>query len=366
MKIDFVDLKKQYLSIKPEIDAAISRVLNNTSFILGKEVEDFEKDFAEFCGTTYAIGVSSGTDALRLSLRALGISSGDEVITVANTFIATTLAISDCGAKPVLVDCNSEYNIDINKIEAAITPRTKAIIPVHLYGQPADMGPIMKIAEKYNLKVVEDACQAHGAEYKSKKVGNLGHVACFSFYPGKNLGAYGDGGAITTNSSELAEKIMLLREYGQKKKYHHVLKGYNCRLDALQAAILSVKLKYLQDWNQARLEKAVIYTNLLTSLSGIITPKEMPNIKPVYHLYVIRTKERDKLLSILKEHGVSAGIHYPIPIHCQKAYTELGYPAGSFPVAEKYASEIISLPIFPELSFDEIKYIVEILKKSLK
>jgi dTDP-4-amino-4,6-dideoxygalactose transaminase/methionyl-tRNA formyltransferase len=366
MKVNFVDLKKQYLSIKPEIDAAISRVLDNTSFILGSEVSDFEKNFALFCRAKHCVSLSSGTDALRLALKALGVGPGDEVITQANTFIATTLAISDCGATPVLIDCDPKtYNIDVNKIESAITKKTKVLLPVHLYGQTADMNKILELAQRYDLKVVEDACQAHGAEYKGRRTGTLGHIACFSFYPGKNLGAYGDGGAITTNDSELAEKILLLRDYGQKQKYHHLFKGYNCRLDSLQAAILNVKLKYIEEWNEKRRKNAALYSKLLSSVPGVVIPNSHPDFKHVYHLYVIRTGIRDKLLEFLKNSNIFAGIHYPIPIHLQKAYEELGYKKGSFPVTEKFADEILSLPMFPELTEEEIIFVVETIKKAL-
>ena len=361
--ISFVDLKRQYISIKDEIDPAIKKVIDNASFILGKDVEDFEKNFASYCQTKYCVGVSSGTDALHLALRALNIGSGDEVIVPANTFIATALGVSYTGATPVLVDCNThDYNIDVAKIEGAITARTKAIMPVHLYGQPADMSPILDIAKKHNLNVVEDACQAHGAEYIGKKCGSLGTIGCFSFFPGKNLGAYGDGGAVTTNDPEIDEKIRLLRDYGQKKKYHHELKGFNNRLDAMQAAILNTKLRHLDKWNNQRRKNAKLYNELLANAERIITPVEREDTKHVYHLYVIRSKIRGRLAEHLQSKGISVGIHYPIPIHMQKAYLDVGYEKGSFPVTEEYSGTILSLPMFAELNEEEIKYIVQNIK----
>ena len=361
--ISFVDLKRQYISIKDEIDPAIKKVIDNASFILGKDVEDFEKNFASYCQTKYCVGVSSGTDALHLALRALNIGSGDEVIVPANTFIATALGVSYTGATPVLVDCNThDYNIDVAKIEGAITARTKAIMPVHLYGQPADMSPILDIAKKHNLNVVEDACQAHGAEYIGKKCGSLGTIGCFSFFPGKNLGAYGDGGAVTTNDPEIDEKIRLLRDYGQKKKYHHELKGFNSRLDAMQAAILNTKLRHLDKWNNQRRKNAKLYNELLANAERIITPVEREDTKHVYHLYVIRSKIRGRLAEHLQSKGISVGIHYPIPIHMQKAYLDVGYEKGSFPVTEEYSGTILSLPMFAELNEEEIKYIVQNIK----
>lgn len=359
MKVRFVDLNKQYHSIKNEIDEAIDRVISNSSFILGKEVENFEQNFADFCQTKYCLGVASGTEALSLALEALGIQSGDEVITQANTFIATVLAISRLGARPILVDCDPEdYTIDVNKIESVITEKTKAIIPVHLYGQPADMNSIIQIAEKHDLTIVEDACQAHGAEINGRRVGSLGKIACFSFYPGKNLGAYGDGGAITTDDPEIAERIRLLRDYGQKKKYYHCLKGYNSRLDALQAAVLDVKLKHLERWNNRRKKNASLYNEFFSGVDSVVCPSEREDVSHIYHLYVIRTDKREEVMFALNEAGIQCGIHYPIPIHYQEAYMDLGYPKGSFPVTERYADEILSLPMFPELSEDEIRTVV--------
>jgi len=360
-KILLVDLKGQYLNFKKEIDQAIQKVIDNSDFILGKEVELFEKEFASFSEAKYGIGVASGTEALHLSLLALGVGPGDEVITAANTFVATVLAISYTGARPVLVDINPDnYNLDVSLIKKAITKRTKAIIPVHLFGQPAGMDSIMEVAKEYNLEVIEDACQAHGAEYKGKKVGSIGDVGCFSFYPGKNLGAYGDGGMVLTNNEEIAQKVRMLRNYGSRVKYHHEFKGFNSRLDTIQATILRVKLKRLEEWNEARRRHALRYNELLKD-AKVIIPKEEDYAKHVYHLYVIRIKERNKMLEYLKSKGIFAGIHYPIPIHLLRAYQDLGYKKGSFPLTEKYANEILSLPMYPELSEEQINYIAEVI-----
>jgi dTDP-4-amino-4,6-dideoxygalactose transaminase len=362
MNVPFVDLRREYSLIKDEINTKINEVLQSGHFILGENVKAFEKEFSNYCNAKYGVGVASGTDALLLSLKALDIKEGDEVITVANTFTATVDAISRSGATPVLVDINPEtYNITVEKIKSKITDKTKVIIPVHLYGQPADMDPILEISEKYDLKVVEDACQAHGAEYKGRMVGSLGDAACFSFYPSKNLGAYGDGGMVVTNNEEIVEKIKMLREYGQSKKYHHDLIGYNSRLDEIQAAVLRVKLKYLDKNNEERRKHAKLYNELLVNTS-LFTPIELPYVKHVYHLYVIRCKERDKLQQFLSSRGVSTGIHYPIPVHLQKAYSYLGYRLGAFPIVEKYANEILSLPMFPQLMGEEIEYVCDCIK----
>jgi len=361
--IPFVDLKAQYDSIKDEIDNAIQNVLNTTSFIMGEELKKFEVEFARFCDSKYAIGVANGSDALILALRACGIGEGDELITVPHTFIATTEAISNVGGKVIFVDIDPKtYTIDVSKIEEKITEETKAIIPVHLYGQSVDMDPIMKLARKYNLKVIEDAAQAHGAEYKGKKVGSIGDVGCFSFYPGKNLGAYGDAGIVVTNNEEIAEKIKLLRNHGRiTKKYEHDIEGYSSRLDNLQAAILRVKLKYLNKWNDKRRNNAKKYNELLSNINGITTPYEADYAKHVYHLYVIRVEKerRDKLKEELKSKGVATGIHYPIPLHLQPAYNYLGYKKGDFPVTEECSQNILSLPMYAELSDKQILKIVE-------
>ena len=365
--IPFVDLKAQYDSIKDEIDEAIQNVLNNTSFIMGEELKKFEVEFARFCDVKYAIGVANGSDALILALRACEIGEGDEVITVPHTFISTAEAISNVGGKVVFVDINPKtYTIDVSKIKEKINEKTKAIIPVHLYGQPTDMDPIMELARKYNLKVIEDAAQAHGAEYKGKKVGSIGDVSCFSFYPGKNLGAYGDAGIVVTDNEEIAEKVKLLRNHGRiTKKYEHEIEGYSSRLDNLQAAILRVKLRHLNKWNESRRENAQKYNELLNNIGGIITPYEAEYAKHVYHLYVIRTENRDKLREELKSKGMATGIHYPIPLHLQPAYNYLGYKRGDFPVTEKTSQEILSLPMFAELSGNQIGEIVQLIRNHM-
>lgn len=365
--INLFDLKKQYLPIKEEIDEAIREVIESSSFVLGQKVEEFENNFSNYCNAKYSVGVSSGTDALYLSLKALGIGLGDEVITTTYTFIGTVLAISKCGAKPVLIDCEKEdYNISVKQIESAITEKTKAIIPVHLYGQPVNMDYLLELAKKYNLNIIEDACQAHGAEYKGKRIGSIGKISCFSFYPTKNLGGYGDGGAITTNDFDLAEKIKLLRNCGQKIKYHSIEKGDNCRLDELQATVLNVKLKYLDRWNEQRRENAKLYNELLDDEKNIITPFEKNDVKHMYHLYVIRTQIREKLIEGLKSKGISTGVSYPIPVHLQDAYKDLGYNKESFPNAIECSENILSLPIFPELEKQEIEFIVKSIKEIIK
>jgi dTDP-4-amino-4,6-dideoxygalactose transaminase len=367
MEIPFVDLTRQYNSIKEEIDIAVRDTIASSRFILGENVELFEKEFAGYCGTRYAIGVASGTDALNLAIEALGIRQGYEVITVANSFIATADAISRVMASPILVDVDQEsYNIDTNQIREKITPKTKAIIPVHLYGQPADMDRISEIAEKNDLKIIEDACQAHGALYKGKKAGSFGNIACFSFYPAKNLGAYGDAGAVVTNDRELAEKIRALRDYGQTRKYHHEIIGHNSRLDEIQAAILRVKLKYLDQWNESRRSHANKYNELLGEISGIETPTEKDFASHIYHLYVIRHEKRDELREWLNSKGVATGIHYPKPIHLQNAYKHLGYGEGSFPITERYSKEVLSLPMFPELTEEEIDTVVKLIESFMK
>lgn len=362
LQVPFVDLKVQRAALKDEIDAALEKVMANTAFILGPDVAEFEKNFAAFSEVGHAVGVDSGTSALEMALRAFDIGSGDEVITAANTFIATVLAISYVGATPVLVDIDPEtYNINVDLIEDAITERTKAIMPVHLYGQPADMDSIMAIAEKHDLVVIEDAAQAHGARYKGKRAGSIGHAAGFSFYPAKNLGAYGDGGMVVTNDPKIAEKVRHLRNYGQTEKYHHVVQGFNRRLDTMQAAVLRVKLPYLDDWNAARRAAAERYDELL--LKAEMQLPVVPDFaEPVWHLYVVRVEDRDAMRAYLSEHGVSTGIHYPIPIHLQPAYEALGYEAGSFPVTEKYAGEILSLPMYPEIPPEYLEYVYSTIK----
>ena len=363
MKIQFVDLRQDYQEIKEEINQAIQRVLESGWFILGKELEAFEKEFAKYIGVKHVIGVNSGSDALYLSVKALGIGKGDEVITVSHTFISTVDAITRNGAKPVFVDIDPEtYTMDVSQIEKKITERTKAIIPVHLYGHPADMDPIMEIAEEYGLYIIEDASQAHGAEYKGRKVGSIGHVACFSFYPTKNLGAYGDGGAIVTNDDELAENLRMLRNYGSSKKYYHDFVGVNSRLDEIQAAVLRVKLGHLDEWNEKRRKIAKLYNELLED-SDVITPIEKEWAKHVYHLYVIRHRERDKLHQYLLKNGIKTQIHYPVPVHLQKAYLDLGIRA-KLPVTERISREILSLPMFPYLTDAEIEKIAMVVKNA--
>lgn len=355
--IPFLDLKSQYASIKEEIDAAIQNTVNHGQFILGQNVEAFEEEFARYCGVRYCVGVSSGTSALFLGLVACGIGQGDEVITTTNTFISTALAISYTGAKPIFIDIDPEtYNIDVSRIEEKITSRTKAIIPVHLYGQPADMEPITKLAQKYGLKVIEDACEAHGAEYKGRKTGSLGGCGCFSFYPTKNLGSYGDGGAVVTNDGEIAGKIASLRNYGQRARYYHDLIGFNARLDEIQAAILRVKLHHLDDWNERRRRNASYYNELLKH-AAVVLPKEADYAKHVYCLYVIRTKNREDLQLHLSREGIMTLIHFPVPIHLQKAYESLQYRRGDFPVAEECADEVLSLPVYPEMEREWIERI---------
>jgi dTDP-4-amino-4,6-dideoxygalactose transaminase len=366
MQIPLVDLRTQYRKLKDEIDPAIQAVLDKCNFILGNEVADFEQAFARFVGVRHGIGVSSGTEALHLALRAAGVGPGDEVITAANTFIATVLAISLTGARPVLVDCEPEgYEIDVNQLAVSVTERTKAIIPVHLYGQCADMEPILELAERKGLVVIEDAAQAHGAEYKGRSAGSMGVLGCFSFYPGKNLGAYGDGGIVVTGDDELAEKLRLLRNWGSVVKYEHPVVGFNSRLDTVQAAVLNVKLKYLPKWNEARRQCARIYTDLLSAEPMVIAPRTMPYGTHVFHLYVVQVPHRDEVLKGLHAAGIGAGVHYPIPVHLQGAYESLGYTEGDFPNAERLAKRCLSLPLFPELEEDQIAAVVETLRDQL-
>lgn len=364
-KIPFVDLSAQYATIAAEVNPAMQSVIDSCAFILGPEVKKFEEEFAQFCDVKYAVSVDSGTSAIELALRAFEIGPGDEVIAPANTFIATVLPITQLGAKPVLVDHDPvTYTIDVNKIEAAITEQTRAIIPVHLYGQPADMDPILEIAKRHHLIVIEDACQAHGARYKGKRVGGIGDVAAFSFYPGKNLGAYGDGGMVTTNDAKTDDKLRLLRNYGQRKKYHHEEIGYNHRLDSLQAAVLRVKLPRLDDWNAARRDHARLYSRLLEGL-GVNTPTVADYSEPVWHLYVLRVEHREGLQAFLAERNIDTGIHYPIPIHLQQAYEYLGYQRGDFPVTEAYADRLVSLPMYAELTDEMIHFVVDSIKAFL-
>lgn len=347
--VPFVDLKAQYLSIKDEIDAAVIDVLGSTQFVLGSAVANFESLFGPYCGAQHAVGVNSGTSALHLALLAAGVGRGDEVITTPFTFIATVSAIDYCGARPVFVDCDpASFTIDPARIEAAITPRTKAIVPIHLYGQPADMDPIMDIAARHGLTVIEDAAQAHGAEYRGHRVGGIGHLGCFSFYPGKNLGAYGEGGAVTTNDPELARIVRILRDWGAEQKYHHDLKGFNYRLEGVQGAVLGVKMAHIERWTEQRRAVAARYDEGLAG-TAVRLPVSFDDRRHVYHVYAVRTTDRDGLQRFLGERDIHTGIHYPIPVHLQKAFAELGHGVGDFPESEAAAREVLSLPMFPEL-----------------
>jgi dTDP-4-amino-4,6-dideoxygalactose transaminase len=397
MEIPFLDLKTPHLELEEELVEVFRECLRNASFVGGGQVQAFEEEFAQFCETKYCVAVHSGTDALRFALIAAGIGPGDEVITVPNTFIATTEAISQTGATPAFVDIDEQtYNMDPNKLESYLkirqsqgvsrkvlnqnspltpnashlTPRPAAVLPVHLYGQPADMDSILEIAQRYGLIVIEDACQAHGALYYSekgkkwRKAGSMGIAAAFSFYPGKNLGACGEGGAVTSNNEEIAQKIRMLRDHGQAKKYYHEFEGYNGRLDAIQCGILRIKLKHLSDWNEKRRQNASLYTQHLT-LDTVIPPYEPEWTKAVYHLYIIRTQKRDELQKYLSENGINTGLHYPIPLHLQNAYKRSGLTNGSYPVTEKVSNEILSLPMFPNLAGEQIEYVSQKIKAFL-
>ena len=355
--VPFVDLKAQYQTIRDEIHAAVDTVFESTQFILGDALDTFERAFATYLGVKHAIGVGSGVDALKIALEAAGVGAGDEVIIPANTFIATALAVSATGAKPVLVDCREDtYQIDPDLIGPAITPRTRVIMPVHLYGQSADMNAIVEIARSHGLLVIEDAAQAHGTRFMRQPCGTFGLAGCFSFYPGKNLGAYGDGGAIVTNDDEFAQKVSRLRNYGQQQKYVHVEKGTNSRPDTVQAAILNVKLRHLDEWNAARHAHAAVYSDSLAN--DLIVPTLDPRSTHTFHLYVVRTPHRDKLQKHLASLGIQTGIHYPIPIHLQEAYSDLGFRRGAFSVTETLAVEIVSLPMYAELSQQQIEFVV--------
>lgn len=357
--VPFLDLKAQYVTIRDEVRQAIDGVLESCQYALGSEVAAFEKEFAAFCSTQYAIGVNSGTSALHLALLAAGVGPGDEVITVSHTFVATVAAIWYTGAKPVLVDIDPvSFTMDPAKLDAAITPRTKVIMPVHLYGQPADMDPILECARRHNVLVIEDAAQAHGAEYKGRRCGSMGDMGCFSFYPGKNLGAYGEGGAVVTNNPEYNRVIRMLRDWGAEKKYHHVLKGYNYRMEGIQGAVLRVKLRRLQQWNDGRRAHAERYRALLAG-SGVGIPSEMSYGRHVYHVYAIRTKRRVALQQFLQEKQIQTGIHYPIPVHLLEAYRDLGYAKGSLPYTEQAADEVLSLPMCAELSPAQVQEVAE-------
>jgi dTDP-4-amino-4,6-dideoxygalactose transaminase len=360
--IPFNDLQAQYRSIKPDIDAAVLAVFDKAQFILGPAVTAFEHDFAAFSRTSEAVGVNSGTSALHLSLLAAGVGPGDEVITVPYTFVATVSAIEYAGAKPVFVDVEPDYwTMDPAKLEAAITPRTKAIIPVHLYGQPADMDPILAIARTHKLTVVEDACQSHGAEYHGRRCGSMGEIGCFSFYPGKNLGAYGEGGAVVTNDAAIAAKIRLLRSWGEEVRYEHKYRGFNYRMDGVQGAVLGVKLRHLETWTEARRAHAKLYDELLATTPAQ-RPVERPGSRHVYHIYVVRLVDRDRWRQRLTDAGIQSGVHYPIPVHLQPAYADLGYGRGDFPVSECVAGEVLSLPMFPEMTRQQIEAVAAVLR----
>ncbi len=363
MKIPVFDLKRQYEGLKTELDSAFTTVFESGIFILGENVRLFEEEFANYLGAGFAVGVGSGTEALHLSLKAFDIGSGDEVITVPNTAVPTISAISFAGARPVLVDITPDtYTIDTKKIEKKITNKTKAILPVHMYGHPSEMEQIMKLAEAYNLRVIEDACQSHGTQYNGKNAGTIGDMGCFSFYPTKNLGAYGDGGIVVTNSEELYNKLIMLRNYGEVSKFTSKIEGFNSRLDEIQAAVLRVKLKHLDTWTNRRREIATLYLQLLYN-SNVQLPCERQWAKHVYHLFVIRTNKRDALKGYLQERGVGTQIHYPIPIHMQEAYKKFGYKAGEFPISERNAGEILSLPIYPELTKEEIETVAGLISE---
>lgn len=358
MKVPFLDLRASYIEIKDELDAAYHRVMESGWYILGEEVEAFGREFAAYCGVKYCVGVGNGLDALHLILRALDIGNGDEVIVPANTYIATWLAVSYAGAKPVPVEPDERtYNIDPARIEAAITKKTKAILPVHLYGQPADMDPILEIADRYQLKVIEDAAQAHGALYKGCRTGALGHAAGFSFYPGKNLGAFGDAGAVTTSDPEIAARVKALRNYGSHVKYYNEIKGFNSRLDPLQAAFLRVKLRKLDEWNERRRRIAAQYLSTMADLPGLILPHEPTWADPVWHLFVVRTKTRDFLQKYLEEHGIQTLIHYPVPPHQQGAYQECS--AINLPITDKIHQEVLSLPMGPAMTATDVPFVTE-------
>jgi dTDP-4-amino-4,6-dideoxygalactose transaminase len=360
VKLPFVDLERQYLSIKEEIDAALLEAVASSQFVLGEELVRFEEEFAAYCGTRHCVGVGSGTAAIHLPLEALGISRGDEVIVPANTFFGSVLPVLQVGATPVLVDCDDQNAaIDLDAVSAAIGPRTTAVLAVHLYGHPADIDPLAELCASHGLALIEDACQAHGARYKGRRAGSLGRIAAFSFYPSKNLGAYGDGGAVTTDDEELAERIRVLRNLGQLSKYTHVTEGWNERLDTIQAAVLRVKLTYLDGWNARRRRHASAYEEAL-SKTDVRTPQTAPWAEHVWHVYAVRTPIREELRSALAADGIATGIHYPVPLHQQPALAHLGYAGGAFPVTEAWAREALSLPMFAELEPSEIEHVAEI------
>jgi dTDP-4-amino-4,6-dideoxygalactose transaminase len=362
--IPFLDLQAQYRQIKPEIDAAITRVIDSAQFVLGPEVAGFEERFADYCDARYCVALNSGTSALHLALLAAGVGPGDEVITVSMTFVATTAAILYCGAKPVFVDIDRDtWTMDPTLVEAAVTPRTKVILPVHLHGLTAEMEPIVEIAGRRGLVVIEDAAQSHGAQHKGRSAGAIGDIGCFSFYPGKNLGAYGEGGAAVTNDPELARRVTLLRDWGQESKYYHSLQGYNYRMDAIQGAVLKVKMNYIEDWTEARRYVAAQYDRLLAECRCQL-PRPPSHSRHVYHVYAVRVAHRERAQQALHAAGIGTGIHYPVPVHLQKAYADLGYKSGSLPVTEAVAEQFLSLPIYAELRPDQVAEVVSELKRA--
>jgi dTDP-4-amino-4,6-dideoxygalactose transaminase len=357
--IPFVDLQGQYRAIRDEIRSAVDRVLDGGQFVLGPEVAAFEREFAAYTGTAFGIGVNSGTSALHLALLAAGVQPGDDVVTVPFTFVATVAAIRYAGARPVFVDIEPHsFTMDVTRLEAVLTPRTKAIVPVHLYGHPVDMDPLLAIARRYGVVVIEDAAQAHGARYKGRPVGGLGDFGCFSFYPGKNLGAYGEGGMVVTNNAEAAERLRLLRDWGAREKYHHECLGFNYRMDGIQGAMLRVKLRHLMVWNEARRRAAALYGELLKD-TPVVIPRSMPYGEHVFHIYAVRIGKRDALRVFLQSREIQTGIHYPVPVHLQKAYADPRYPAGSFPCAETASREVLSLPLYPEIAPEQIHSVAQ-------
>lgn len=365
MNVPFVDLKTQYLGIKEEVLKEINEVLDSTAYICGKKAKKFEEDFAKMHNAKYCVALSTGTDALHVAFHALGIKSGNEVIVPVNTYIATAEGVSLCGAKSVFVDQDEKtYNIDVDKIEKAITKNTKAIAPVHLYGQPAEMDKIMEIAKKYSLFVVEDCSQAHLAEYKKKKIGSIGNIGTFSFYPGKNLGAYGEGGAVITNDESLYNFMLRYRQHGSIEKYVHEIEGHNYRMEEIQAAVLNVKMKYIEKWTNARRSVASKYTKQLSAFKPeeLVIPFHPDYVNPVYHLYIIRSRKRDDLMKYLNEKGIQTGLHYPMPLHFQKAFSHMNFKKGDFPAAEKGCDEILSIPMFPEMTDEQINYVCDMIK----
>lgn len=363
MNVPFIDFSEQYQSIKETIDVGLKSVFEKGNFILGQEEKDFEISFAQYCESQFGIGVNSGTDALYLALGALDVGVGDEVILPTFTFIATALCISYTGATPVFVDVEEEtYNIDPEKLKEVITDKTKVIMPVHLYGQPANMDEILAIAKEKDIKVIEDAAQSHGAVYKGKKVGSLGDIACFSFYPTKSLGAFGDGGIVVTSSEDVSEKVKMLRDYGRVGRYDHKVKGFNSRLDTVQAVILSAKLAFLDEWNKMRQENAAHYCELLKDIDGVVTPLIKEDRTHVFQTFAVRVQNRDEVLEKMKEKGIGVLIHYPICVHMQEAYKDAGYNKGDFPIAEKLADEVLSLPMFPHMQKEQVEYVCESLK----